>query len=225
MRPVSPISESRQASAAQSAGLSMRDIKARLLAGGFANYYLSPDLRLTSSLLYGAGHEGDGLAATFGIQHMATEIAPHHKVSLSVGHYMVVNGRHNAAYFGVTKDEAAASSYAYYAARRHPRRLGRRWLELGAVAVLDPGQRRAPVAAQGRCPPQSPGRQCGQFYRYLRPGLPILIWELSATILRCLHCCSRPVRPWASRLTPNGSAIATLTARWWCSRSMARPSI
>lgn len=115
VRPVSPISESRL-QAARSPLAGMRDIKARLLAGGFANYYLSPDVRLTSSLLYGAGHEGDGLAATFGIQRMATEIAPHHKLSLSAG-MTVVNGRHNAAYFGVTKDEAAASGYAYYAPR------------------------------------------------------------------------------------------------------------
>lgn len=115
VRPVSPITETRLAGPRD--GLTgMRDIKARLLAGGFANLYLSPEVRLTSTVLYGAGNGGDGLVATFGIQHMATEIAPHHKVTLSAG-ITVVNGAHNASYFGVTKDEAAASGYAPYAPR------------------------------------------------------------------------------------------------------------
>jgi MipA family protein len=115
VRPISPITDTRlQGPREPLAG--MRDIKTRLLAGGFANYYLTPEVRLTSSVLYGAGNERDGLAASFGIQHMATEIAPHHKLTLSAG-ITVVNGSHNASYFGVTKDEAEASGYAHYRPR------------------------------------------------------------------------------------------------------------
>lgn len=115
VRPSTPITETRLAGA-HGALSGMRDIKARLLAGGFANYYLNREVRLTSTVLYGAGNERDGLAATFGIQHMATEIAPHHTITLAAG-ITVVNGAHNAAYFGVTKDEAAASGYQAYTPR------------------------------------------------------------------------------------------------------------
>ena len=34
--------------------------RARLLAGGFLNYYLTPQLRLTNSLLFGSGNDGNG---------------------------------------------------------------------------------------------------------------------------------------------------------------------
>lgn len=92
------------------------DIKPRLLGGAFANAYLTPEVRLTATVLYGAGNDHDGLAATLGIQHLATEIAPHHKVTLSAG-VTIVNRSHNQAYFGVTAAQADASGYLPYAAR------------------------------------------------------------------------------------------------------------
>jgi outer membrane protein len=115
VRPVNPVTDTRQRAQANALA-GMRDVKPRLLVGGFANVYLNPEVRLTSTLLYGAGHEQDGLVASFGVQRMAAAIAPHHKVTLSAG-ITVVNGSHNASYFGVTKDEAAASGYAHYAPR------------------------------------------------------------------------------------------------------------
>lgn len=92
----------------------MNDVKARLQGGAFANYYIRPQLRLTSTLLYGAGNERDGLSASFGVQHVVAEIAPHHRVSLSAGLTMV-NRSLNAALFGVTMEEAGNTGYAPYA--------------------------------------------------------------------------------------------------------------
>lgn len=94
----------------------MNDVKARLQGGAFANVYLSPEVRLVGSILYGAGNERDGLAATVGVQHLASELAPHHKVTLSAG-LTVVNRRHNASFFGVTPEEAERSGHAVYAPR------------------------------------------------------------------------------------------------------------
>lgn len=78
----------------------------RLQAGGFFNYYLQPQWRLTSSLLYGAGNERDGAVLRLGVQHIAGEIAPHHFLSLGIV-ASVVNRRYNQAFFGVTGDQAA----------------------------------------------------------------------------------------------------------------------
>jgi MipA family protein len=94
----------------------MTEVKARLQGGMFANVYLQPDVRLTSSILYGAGNGRDGLAASFGIQRLATEIAPHHTLTLSAG-FTVVNRRHNESFFGVNEVDAANSGYATYAPR------------------------------------------------------------------------------------------------------------
>jgi len=94
----------------------MTDVKARLQGGVFANYYLTSDVRLTSHILYGAGNGRDGLAASFGIQRLATEIAPHHRLTLSAG-FTVVNRRHNESFFGVSEEDAVSSGYAAYAPR------------------------------------------------------------------------------------------------------------
>jgi outer membrane protein len=78
----------------------------RLQAGGFFNYYLNPQLRLTSSLLYGSGNERDGGLLRIGAQYLAGDIAPHHFLSLGIG-ATVANRSHNQAFFGVSRDEAA----------------------------------------------------------------------------------------------------------------------
>ena len=92
----------------------MNDVKARLQGGAFLNYYLSPAMRVTSSLLYGAGNGRDGMVLNLGLQRVAAEITPHHRVSVSGG-VNLVNRAYNASFFGVTGDESNASGYAAYA--------------------------------------------------------------------------------------------------------------
>jgi outer membrane protein len=92
----------------------MDDIKARLQGGAFLNYYLTPSVRLTSSLLYGAGNARDGLVLNLGVQRLAFNAGPHHRVSLVAG-ASIVNRSYNSAFFGVTDPEARASGYSLYA--------------------------------------------------------------------------------------------------------------
>ncbi len=98
------------------------EVKARVQAGAFGNTYLSSELRLTSSLLYGAGNGRDGLLATIALQRMSAEIAPHHRITLALG-ATLVNARHNQAYFGVTDEQAGTSGLAPYAPRGGLREL------------------------------------------------------------------------------------------------------
>ncbi|QGZ40279.1 outer membrane scaffolding protein for murein synthesis (MipA/OmpV family) [Pseudoduganella flava] len=83
----------------------MTNIEPRLVYGGFANFYLTPKLRLTTTTLYGAGNDRRGLRMYVALQHIAQEIAPHHTLSLAAG-VTVVNRAYNMAYFGVTREEA-----------------------------------------------------------------------------------------------------------------------
>ena len=97
------------------AGLAgMHEIKARLQGGAFLNYYVAPSLRVTSSLLYGAGNGRDGLVLNLGLQRIAAELSLRQRVSLSGG-LNVVNRAYNASFFGVSGDESSASGYASYA--------------------------------------------------------------------------------------------------------------
>lgn len=93
----------------------MPDVRARLQAGAFANYYLAPSLRLASSILYGAGNERDGLVWNIGLQQTWTGL-PHHRVSLSAG-VNLVNRRYNAGFFGVSPEESMNSGHLEYAPR------------------------------------------------------------------------------------------------------------
>lgn len=94
--------------------LGMRDVRARLQGGAFANYYLAPSLRLTSSLLYGAGNGRDGALFSVGVQQIATAISPRHRVSLAAG-LNLVNSHYNEGFFGVSPEEALASGHPVYA--------------------------------------------------------------------------------------------------------------
>ena len=94
----------------------MHDVRARAQAGVFANQYLAPSLRVTSSLLYGAGNQHDGVILNLGIQHVTTDLRPNHRVSLSAG-VNLVNRRHNAAFFGVSAEESVESDLAPYEPR------------------------------------------------------------------------------------------------------------
>ncbi|PWF54552.1 MipA/OmpV family protein [Massilia glaciei] len=91
----------------------MDELESRLQAGFFLNYYLGQRLRLTSSFLGGAGAKRNGAQLDLGIQHIATEIAPHHSLSLSAG-LTLANRQYNAAYFGVTEHEAERSFNRVY---------------------------------------------------------------------------------------------------------------
>jgi outer membrane scaffolding protein for murein synthesis (MipA/OmpV family) len=93
----------------------MDKIGARLQGGVFANYYLTPQWRLTSSVLYGAGNDHDGARLDLGVQRLAVELGGNHHVALSAG-VAVVNRNYNQTYFGVTLEEASLSRFSYYEA-------------------------------------------------------------------------------------------------------------
>lgn len=93
----------------------MNDIGARLQGGVFANYYVSPQWRLTSSILYGAGNDRDGARLDLGVQRLAAALGERHHVSLAAG-MSVVNRNYNQTYFGVTSIEARRSRFGYYEA-------------------------------------------------------------------------------------------------------------
>lgn len=89
--------------------------RARLQAGGFFNAYLTPQIRLTNSLLVGSGNSGDGALWRVGVQHASSRLAAHHFVSVGVG-MTVANRKHNQAYFGVSETESLRGSNPEYAA-------------------------------------------------------------------------------------------------------------
>lgn len=80
----------------------------RLQAGGFLNYYLTPGLRLTNTVLYGSGNEHDGALWRTGLQYIGADLGPHHFVSVGAG-ATFANRSHTQAFFGVSRKEASAS--------------------------------------------------------------------------------------------------------------------
>jgi len=112
---IGPVPEPLDKSRVQATGLGGMDkIGARLQGGIFANVYLAPQWRLTSSLLYGAGNEHDGARLDLGVQRLAVESGAGHHVSLAAG-VGIVNRKHNETYFGVSQEEASRSRFSYYA--------------------------------------------------------------------------------------------------------------
>jgi outer membrane protein len=105
----------------------MDEIGTRLLGGGFFNYYLSPQWRLTSSALWGAGNERKGGKIDLGVQRLASQFGAH-RLSLSAG-LTLVNRAYNQAWFGVTPFEAFQSGHTAYtpAGGLKDVRLGARW--------------------------------------------------------------------------------------------------
>jgi MipA family protein len=91
----------------------IRPLKARLLGGGFFNYYVAPSVRLTSTALAGAGRDGDGALLTLGLQSISNNVGAHHAVSVSAG-LTLVNASYNRSYFGVTAKEAVTSHNRAY---------------------------------------------------------------------------------------------------------------
>ena len=90
-------------------------IGARLQLGGFFNYYLSPRLRLTNSLLFGSGNERKGATWRIGVQRVAAAGASHHSLALAAG-LSLANRADNQAFFGVSPAEAQRSRFRSYQA-------------------------------------------------------------------------------------------------------------
>jgi outer membrane protein len=93
----------------------MDTINGRLQAGVFANAYLSPTLRLTNSVLYGAGKWHDGLLWNVAVQHTAAEITARHRLSWSAG-ATLANNSYNTSYSGVSAAESVSSGHRPYSA-------------------------------------------------------------------------------------------------------------
>ncbi|GAB3464030.1 MipA/OmpV family protein [Massilia terrae] len=93
----------------------MEPIGTRLLGGGFFNYYLGTQWRLTSSVLWGAGNDRHGGFVDLGVQRLAANIAAHHTLSFSAG-AIVANRDYNQSYFGVNVPNAVRSGNRYYEA-------------------------------------------------------------------------------------------------------------
>ncbi|HYD78954.1 MAG TPA: MipA/OmpV family protein [Paucimonas sp.] len=89
------------------------DIRATPQIGGFANYYLTPELRLIGSLLYGAGEERDGLLFSGGVQKSFAQVIPHHNLSLTAG-VTWANRHYLREFFGLRPERLPAGSrFAY----------------------------------------------------------------------------------------------------------------
>lgn len=91
----------------------MQDVRTRVEGGAFFNYYLAPEWRLTSSLLFGSGNDRDGARMELGVQRLAFQVAPHHTVSLNAN-VTVVNADYHRAYFGVSPLESWRSANPVY---------------------------------------------------------------------------------------------------------------
>ncbi len=90
----------------------MEAIGAHLQGGAFLNVYLNPEVRVTNSLLYGAG--GDGLVWELAAQRVAAGFGAHHRVAFSAG-IELVNRAYNTSFFGVTAAQHLRSGNAQYA--------------------------------------------------------------------------------------------------------------
>lgn len=88
-------------------------VSTRLLGGGFLNYYLAPDWRLTGSLLYGAGNDRDGARLDLGLQRLAMQAGAHHRISVAAG-LSFVNAGYNKAFFGVDRNDSLLSGNPVY---------------------------------------------------------------------------------------------------------------
>jgi len=88
------------------------DIGARLTAGGFVNRYFGDGVRLTSSLLHGAGDDRRGLLWNVALQKTFAGLPAHHHVSVTAG-VTWANRRYMQEYFGVLPSQTSASLRTY----------------------------------------------------------------------------------------------------------------
>jgi len=91
----------------------MDEIDPRLQAGAFANYYMTPQWRLTAAALAGSGRGHEGARLDLGVQRLAAAIGDHHRLSVAAG-VTIVNRKDNATWYGVTREEALRSRFPYY---------------------------------------------------------------------------------------------------------------
>ena len=106
----------------------MPTIHSRMQGGGFLNYYLAPDWRVTSSLLYGAGNARNGMKLELGVQRLAIELGAHHRLAFDAG-LTLANRRYNNAFFGVGETDSFNSANPVFEAGGGLKdvRLGARW--------------------------------------------------------------------------------------------------
>ena len=106
----------------------MPAIHRRVQGGGFLNYYLTPDWRFTSSLLYGAGNARNGMKLELGVQRLAIALGAHHRLALDAG-LTLANRRYNNAFFGVGETDSFNSANPVFDAGAGLKdvRLGARW--------------------------------------------------------------------------------------------------
>jgi len=90
----------------------MGDIDIKPEAGAFFNYFVSPQIFLTSSLRYGAGNNGRGMVVDLGAGY-ATQLAPQWRMAVGAA-ATLVNADYRQSYFGVTPAQAAASGHPVY---------------------------------------------------------------------------------------------------------------
>ena len=93
----------------------MDTVSGRLQGGVFANFALTPSLRLSNSVLYGAGKWREGVIWNVALQHTVSELGSQHRLSLTGG-ANVVNASYNNSFFGVSEFEANRSGYGAYRA-------------------------------------------------------------------------------------------------------------
>ena len=93
----------------------MDDINPRVLLGGFYNFKLANNLRLTNSVLFGAGNDQQGLRWNSDLRYSLNDFALHHQVTVVLG-ASLANQAYNQAYFGVTRAEFLRSLNRNYTA-------------------------------------------------------------------------------------------------------------
>ncbi len=90
----------------------MGDIDAAAEFGGFFNYFVSPQISLTSSLRYGAGNDHKGMVIDLGANY-AMQFAPQWRGAVGVA-TTFANSNTMQSRFGVTPAQAITSGYAAY---------------------------------------------------------------------------------------------------------------
>ncbi len=90
----------------------MGDIDAAAEFGGFFNYFVSPQISLTSSLRYGAGNDHKGMVIDLGANY-AVQFAPQRRGAVGVA-TTFANSNTMQSRFGVTAAQAITSGYAPY---------------------------------------------------------------------------------------------------------------
>ena len=90
----------------------MGDIDAAAEIGGFFNYFVTPQISLTSSLRYGAGNDNKGMVIDLGANY-AVQLAPQWRGAVGVA-TTFANSHTMQSRFGVTPAQAITSGYAAY---------------------------------------------------------------------------------------------------------------